>query len=65
MKKHKHHPETEAVRGGTDLNKKNGPLYHADLPDFHIRSHGQRCAGPRHPHRHVLHALRQSDAHGR
>jgi len=26
MKKHQHHPETEAVRGGTDLNKKNGPL---------------------------------------
>ncbi|MGH9504519.1 MAG: trans-sulfuration enzyme family protein [Terriglobales bacterium] len=26
MKKHQHHPETEAVRGGTDLHKKNGPL---------------------------------------
>lgn len=26
MKKHKHRPETEAVRAGTDLNKKNGPL---------------------------------------
>jgi cystathionine beta-lyase/cystathionine gamma-synthase len=26
MKKHKRHPETEAVRGGMDLNKKNGPL---------------------------------------
>jgi cystathionine beta-lyase/cystathionine gamma-synthase len=26
MKKHKHHPETEAVHGGTDLGKKNGPL---------------------------------------
>lgn len=26
MKKHQHHPETEAVRGGTDLDKKNGPL---------------------------------------
>ena len=26
MKKHNHHPETEAVRGGTDLHKKNGPL---------------------------------------
>src|SRR6202049_2453178 len=26
MKKHEHHPETEAVRGGTDLHKKNGPL---------------------------------------
>jgi cystathionine beta-lyase/cystathionine gamma-synthase len=26
MKKHKHHPETEAVRGGTGLDKKNGPL---------------------------------------
>jgi cystathionine beta-lyase/cystathionine gamma-synthase len=26
MKKHKHHPETEAVRGGTDLHRKNGPL---------------------------------------
>src|SRR6202795_3759265 len=26
MKKHQHRPETEAVRGGTDLNKKNGPL---------------------------------------
>ncbi len=26
MKKHKHHPETEAVRGGTDLHKKNGPV---------------------------------------
>jgi cystathionine beta-lyase/cystathionine gamma-synthase len=26
MKTHKHQPETEAVRGGTDLNKKNGPL---------------------------------------
>ncbi len=26
MKRHKHHPETEAVRGGTDLRKKNGPL---------------------------------------
>src|ERR1700693_2363183 len=26
MKKHKHHPETEAVRAGTDLHKKNGPL---------------------------------------
>jgi len=26
MKKHKHHPETEAVRGGTDLHKKNAPL---------------------------------------
>jgi len=26
MKEHKHHPETEAVRGGTDLRKKNGPL---------------------------------------
>ena len=26
MKKHKHHPETEAVRGGADLHKKNGPL---------------------------------------
>src|SRR5205085_1256223 len=26
MSKHKHHQETEAVRGGTDLSKKNGPL---------------------------------------
>src|ERR1039457_1370278 len=26
MKPHKHRPETEAVRGGTDLAKKNGPL---------------------------------------
>jgi cystathionine beta-lyase/cystathionine gamma-synthase len=26
MKKHQRHPETEAVRGGTHLNKKNGPL---------------------------------------
>jgi cystathionine beta-lyase/cystathionine gamma-synthase len=26
MKTHKHRPETEAVRGGTDLSKKNGPL---------------------------------------
>ena len=26
MKKHRHHPETEVVRGGTDLHKKNGPL---------------------------------------
>jgi cystathionine beta-lyase/cystathionine gamma-synthase len=26
MKNHKHHPETEAVRAGTDLVKKNGPL---------------------------------------
>jgi cystathionine beta-lyase/cystathionine gamma-synthase len=26
MKKHPHRPETEAVRGGTDLDKKNGPL---------------------------------------
>jgi cystathionine beta-lyase/cystathionine gamma-synthase len=26
MKKHNRHPETEAVRGGTDLHKKNGPL---------------------------------------
>jgi len=26
MKKHKRHPETEAVRGGMDLSKKNGPL---------------------------------------
>jgi cystathionine beta-lyase/cystathionine gamma-synthase len=26
MKKHEHHPETEAVRGGTDLHKKNGPV---------------------------------------
>jgi cystathionine beta-lyase/cystathionine gamma-synthase len=26
MKKHQRHPETEAVRGGTDLHKKNGPL---------------------------------------
>ncbi len=26
MKKHQHRPETEAVRGGTDLGKKNGPL---------------------------------------
>jgi cystathionine beta-lyase/cystathionine gamma-synthase len=26
MKKHKRHAETEAVRGGTDLHKKNGPL---------------------------------------
>ncbi len=26
MKKHRHHPETEAVRGGADLHKKNGPL---------------------------------------
>jgi len=26
MRKHKHHQETEAVRGGTDLSKKNGPL---------------------------------------
>jgi len=26
MKKHQRHPETEAVRGGTDLGKKNGPL---------------------------------------
>ena len=26
MKKHKFHPETEAVRGGTSLDKKNGPL---------------------------------------
>jgi cystathionine beta-lyase/cystathionine gamma-synthase len=26
MKKHKHHLETEAVRGGADLHKKNGPL---------------------------------------
>jgi cystathionine beta-lyase/cystathionine gamma-synthase len=26
MKNHKHHPETEAVRGGADLHKKNGPL---------------------------------------
>jgi cystathionine gamma-synthase len=26
MKRHKRHPETEAVRGGTSLEKKNGPL---------------------------------------
>jgi cystathionine beta-lyase/cystathionine gamma-synthase len=26
MKPHQYHPETEAVRGGTDLSKKNGPL---------------------------------------
>jgi cystathionine beta-lyase/cystathionine gamma-synthase len=26
MKKHQRHPETEAVRGGTDLHKRNGPL---------------------------------------
>ncbi len=26
MKKHQHRPETEVVRGGTDLDKKNGPL---------------------------------------
>lgn len=26
MKRHQHHQETEAVRGGTDLNKKDGPL---------------------------------------
>ncbi len=26
MKKHQHHPETEAVRGGTELHKKNGPV---------------------------------------
>ena len=26
MKKHNRHPETEAVRGGTDLHKKNGPV---------------------------------------
>ncbi len=26
MKKHQRHPETEAVRGGTDLQKKNGPV---------------------------------------
>ena len=26
MKTHQHRPETEAVRGGTDLDKKNGPL---------------------------------------
>ncbi|MFI5071718.1 MAG: trans-sulfuration enzyme family protein [Terriglobales bacterium] len=26
MKRHKRHQETEAVRGGTDLTKKNGPL---------------------------------------
>src|SRR6478736_8386607 len=26
MKRHQHHQETEAVRGGMDLNKKNGPL---------------------------------------
>jgi len=26
MEKHTRHPETEAVRGGTDLHKKNGPL---------------------------------------
>ena len=26
MRKHQHHPETEAVRGGTDLHKKNGPV---------------------------------------
>jgi cystathionine beta-lyase/cystathionine gamma-synthase len=26
MKKHLHRPETEAVHGGTDLDKKNGPL---------------------------------------
>jgi cystathionine beta-lyase/cystathionine gamma-synthase len=26
MKQHKHQPETEAVRGGTQLHKKNGPL---------------------------------------
>ena len=26
MKPHQHHRETEAVRGGTDLTRKNGPL---------------------------------------
>ncbi len=26
MKPHEYHPETQAVRGGTDLDKKNGPL---------------------------------------
>ena len=26
MKPHQYHPETEAVRGGTDLGRKNGPL---------------------------------------
>src|SRR6266566_2842714 len=26
MKRHKHHQETEAVRGSADLHKKNGPL---------------------------------------
>src|SRR5437764_8677874 len=26
MRRHKHHQETEAVRGSADLHKKNGPL---------------------------------------
>src|SRR5450631_2054355 len=26
MKRHKHRPETEAVRGGHDLSKKDGPI---------------------------------------
>ena len=39
MKPHKHRQETEAVRGGTDLSRKNGPLatpiylYHGSKDD--------------------------------
>ena len=63
MRKHNRHQETEAVRGGTDLHKKNGPLATPDLPDFHFRSHRQRSAGARHLDRHVLHPLRQPDSY--
>ena len=48
MKKHKHHPETEAVRGGTDLNKKNGPLTTPIYQTSTFEVTDSDAAGPRH-----------------
>ena len=62
MKKHKHHPETEAVRGGTGLEKKNGPLTTPiyQTSTFEVTDNKEQV---RATHGQVLHALRKSHAH--
>jgi cystathionine beta-lyase/cystathionine gamma-synthase len=65
MKKRQYRRETEAVRGGNEPGEEKRSAVHSDLSDFDLRSHRHAGAGARHTTGQLLHALRQSHAHGR
>ena len=64
MKKHEFHQETEAVRGGTSLHKKNGPLATPiyQTSTFEVTDSQEQLRATH--TRPLLHALRESHAYG-